>query len=55
MFGRRLRDDAVAEVEDVRPAMDSAEYGCDLGLQGCAAGDKGQRIEVTLRRYASWY
>ena len=46
----RLRQDAVAEIEDVRPAA-HRRRGCAStpAVQGLAAGDQRQRIEIALR------
>src|SRR3712207_8960972 len=48
---RRLRQDAVAEVEDVRPALNTGQDMVDALRQRIAAGDQRQRVEVPLRGY----
>src|SRR5215218_1187355 len=50
MIDRRLRDDPVAEVEDVRAAAGGAQDRVDAVPERIAAGDERQRIEVALRR-----
>src|SRR3954453_2063037 len=50
MIDRRLRHDAVAEVEDVRAAAGGAQDRVDAVPERIAAGDERQRIEVALRR-----
>ena len=50
MIDRRLRHDAVAEIEDVRAAAGGAQDRVDAVPERIAAGDERQRIEVALRR-----
>ncbi len=49
---RGFRNDAVAEVEDVRAAAGRGEDVVDSAVQSLSAGDEGERVEVALRRRA---
>ena len=48
MGDRRVRQDAVAQVEDVRPAGEGVKDALDGAFQGVAAGNQRQRIEIAL-------
>jgi len=50
MRNRRLRQNAVAEIEDKRPRREILQNRIDRAIQRCAAGEKHQRIEITLNR-----
>ena len=46
---RRLRDEAVTQIEDVpRPSLRFVENGVDLRFEHIEWGQEGQRIQVTL-------
>ena len=53
MRDRRLRQDAVAEIEDERPAGERLQYRIDGAVERLAAGQQRQRIEIALHRPAA--
>jgi hypothetical protein len=55
MFNRRLRQDAMAQIEDMRPIAIGGQYFADSAFLSLAAGYKGQRIEVTLQNDSGWH
>src|SRR5207253_6009285 len=48
MRDRRLREDAVPEVEDKRPAGKRLQYHINRAVERRPAGDQYQRIEIAL-------
>src|SRR5262245_9842242 len=53
MGDRRLRHDAVAEVEDERPARKGFQHLIDRTIKCLTAGDQHKRIEIALHRHAA--
>ena len=54
MLDRRVRRDAMAEIEDMRPAAHRREDRVDAVVERLAAGDEAQRIEIALQRDRRW-
>src|SRR5262245_27303072 len=52
MCDRRLRQDAVSEIEDEGPLGKRLEYVIDRAVERSAAGEQHQRVEVSLHRHA---
>jgi len=50
MLDRRILEDAVPEIEDVRAAGEGVKDSCDSRLQFLASGDQRKRIEIALQR-----
>ena len=44
----RIRGDAMSEVEDQRTIAQPGQDGVDAVLQGSAAGDQAQRVQICL-------
>ncbi len=53
MRDRRIRQDAVAEIENKRPGRKCRQDRIDRPIERRAAGQKHQRIEIALNR-AQW-
>src|SRR5256885_5256048 len=53
MCDRRLRQDAVSEIEDEGPLGKRLEYVIDRAVERAAAGEQHQRVEVSLHRHAT--
>ena len=53
MGDRRLRQDAVAEIEDERSVAESRQDRIDLAIERSAAREQCQRIEIALHRPAA--
>ena len=49
MLDRRLRQDAVAEVENVGPPLEVLKHAIDSLVEARAARRQGERIEVALQ------
>jgi hypothetical protein len=52
MCDRRLRQDAVSEIEDEGPLGKYLEYVVDRAIERSAADEQRQRIKVSLHRHA---
>ncbi len=52
MRDRRLRQDAVAEIEDEWAARQRRQDVVDVAVERRAAGEQRQRIEIALHRHA---
>src|SRR5215468_9640597 len=52
MCDRRLRQDAVSEIEDEGPLGKRLKYVIDRAVERGAAGEQHQRVEVSLHRHA---
>src|SRR5271166_6131143 len=50
MLDRRLRQDAVAKIENMRACPESFEHAIDALIESSAARDQRQRIEIALQR-----
>src|SRR5687768_4030743 len=53
MSDRRVRQDAVAEVENERPAGERGKNRIDTAVERRASGSQRQRIEIALHRTAA--
>src|SRR6266566_6356840 len=53
MCDRRLRQDAVSEIEDEGPLGKRLQYVIDRAVERAAAGEQHQRVEVSLHRHAT--
>src|SRR5208282_6044260 len=49
MLEGRLRQDAMAEIEDMRAGLESLEDALDVLVETGAAGDQRQRVEIALQ------
>src|SRR5208282_5612773 len=52
MLDRRLRQDAMAEIEDMRAGLESLEDALDVLVETGSAGDQRQRVEIALQGIA---
>ena len=53
MRDRRFRQNAVAEIENKRPAGEGLQHRIDAAIERRAAGEQRQRIEIALHRHAA--
>ena len=53
MGDRRFRHDAMAEIEDERPARERLQNRVNGAIERRPAGDQHQRIEIALHRHAA--
>src|SRR3546814_2976831 len=52
MRDRRVLADAVAQIEDVRAIVERGENAVNARIERGAAGEQGERIEISLYRHA---